>query len=64
MMDQAFFREQIQLVRSEFFPGWDRGKKWRISLSSNPEHLGDGNDGLCEPEKRKIWISANLAQAG
>jgi hypothetical protein len=44
MMDQAFFREQIQLIRSEFFPRWDRGKEWRVSLSSNPEHLGDGND--------------------
>jgi hypothetical protein len=51
-------RKAFDIVRTKFFPRWDKARRWRCQwMDPNSK---SGNDGLCKPPAHTILISRRL----
>jgi len=52
-MKSDALREEWELIRRQFFPRWDRERRWQIKVVSDL----DGAMGRCCPEERTIYLA-------
>ena len=53
MTENVSLKSEFEQIRKDYFPRWDRKRRWRIRFSSDL----DGNVGRCRSRKKLIEIS-------